>query len=291
MKMDWTFAASGPLDASLELAEGSISVDAADVTEATVSLEPMGRREDRAIAAIEEAEVSYDGQRLVVKIPKHVRRQGAIRMEIAIPHGSSVTARTASANVDVRGVLGDVDVATASGDVDCVGEAATAKVDTASGDATVGRVHGSAQGRTASGEINFESVGGELNVATASGDIEVGEVGGEATLNTASGDIRVHRLGAGAKVRAVSGDVELCLVERGDVTVSTTSGDVSVFVAKGVGTWLDVTSFSGTTSCTLPGDDGIRTTADLRLTCQTMSGDIDIRSADTPDSFSSGPAA
>jgi DUF4097 and DUF4098 domain-containing protein YvlB len=289
--MDWTFAAAGPLEARLELAEGSISVDAAEVSEATVSLEPMGRREDRAMAAIEEAEVICDGQRLVVKVPKHVRRQGPIRMEIAVPERSSVSARTASANVEVRGVLGEVDVATASGDVDFVGEAEKARIDTASGDATVGRVRGSAQGRTASGELNFESVGGELNVATASGDIEVGEVGGEATFNTASGDVRVHRLGAGAKVRAVSGDVELCLVERGNVTVSTTSGDVAVYVARGVGTWLDLTSFSGTTTCTLPGDDGMKSTADLRLTCQTMSGDIDVRPADMPDSSFSGPAA
>lgn len=289
--MDWTFAAPGPLEASLELTEGSISVDAAPVSEARVSLEPMGRREDRAMAAIEEAEVSCDGRRLVVKIPKHIRRQGPIRMEVSIPEGSAVSARSASANIEVRGVLGAVDMATASGDVDCAGEAQSVRIDTASGDATVGRVHGPAEGRAASGELNFESVGGRLNVATASGDVEIGDVAGEATLNTASGDIRIHRLGSGAKVRAVSGDVELCLVERGEVTVSTTSGDVSVFVARGVGTWLDVTSFSGTTTCTLPAEDGIRSTAELRLTCQTMSGDIDIRSADAPDSSFSGPAA
>jgi DUF4097 and DUF4098 domain-containing protein YvlB len=133
---------------------------------------------------------------------------------------------------------------------------------------------------SASGELSFESVGGRVTISTASGDVELGDVAGAASVQTASGDVRVHRLGADGKVRSASGDVELCLVERGDVSVSTTSGDVLVYVAKGVGTWLDLTTFSGETNCSLPAEDGSSGTADLRLTCQTMSGDINVHLGD-----------
>lgn len=278
--MDWTFAAPGPLAATLELTAGSIFVSSHATSEATVSIEPLGFQIGKAREAIEAAEVSCDGDRLVVKIPQRHRKGVSLRMQVTLPEGSSIRASTASADVELRGLLASVDVSTASGDVDSTGDVESANVQTASGDTTFARVRSWADARSASGELSFESVGGRLTLSAASGDLEVGDVSGDASLSTASGDIRIHRLGASAKVKSASGDVELCLVERGEVIVSTTSGDVFVYVAKGVGTWLDLNTFSGDTHCSLPADDGGRSSADLKLTCQTMSGDIHVRASD-----------
>jgi DUF4097 and DUF4098 domain-containing protein YvlB len=278
--MEWTFAVAGPIDASLELASGSISVTARSGDEATVVLEPLGRNIERALEVIEAAEVTCDGKRLIVKVRKQSRRETPLRMEVTLPDGSSLRANAASADVSAHGYLGDVEINTASGDIDSTGEVESAKVNTASGDTNFARVRSSANANSASGELSFESVGGRLTLSTASGGVEVGDVAGDASVSTASGDIRVHRLGASGRMRSASGDVELCLVERGEVSVSTTSGDVLVYVAKGVGTWLDLTSYSGSTNCSLPAEDGNRSGAELRLTCQTVSGDIDVRMGD-----------
>src|SRR5581483_5517590 len=180
-----------------------------------------------------------------------------IGCRIRCPAGSSVTAKTKSADVTARGTIGGLDVRTASGDVEAVD------------------VAGSVNVKSASGDIRIHTVGGGLNVQTASGDVEIGAVRGPANVQTASGD--VHAM-------VVSGDLELGAVVRGQVNAQSVSGDVTVGVRRGSTAYLDCNTLSGDTSSDLdlqgdaPADGGPL----VEVRVKTVSGDIRITRAPAP---------
>ena len=66
------------------------------------------------------------------------------------------------------------------------------QVKTASGDVNLGDVPGDLNMETASGDLRLRRGGGSLRASTASGDIQVGVLRqGQASVRTASGDIQV----------------------------------------------------------------------------------------------------
>ena len=189
-------------------------------------------------------------------------REAALRLTVSIPPGSSLRASTASADVRVQGTADELEARTASGDV-------------AIGD-TCDRLKAS----TASGDVQWTSVTGDADVRTASGDVGGRSVGGKASVQTASGDVRLARIEHGARIRTASGDVMIGSAASGDIEITTASGDVTLGVDAGVGAWLDLVTVSGDTSCTLPPEPQGKTDAELRISCQTVSGDILIRESD-----------
>ncbi len=106
------------------------------------------------------------------------------------------------------------------------------KITTASGDLIVTNVTGDVTATTASGDVRVEGVTGNVQAETASGDVEVINITGAANAKTASGDVEVAitRLeGAGdLKFSSASGDVDVQLPASldADVELSTISGDV-----------------------------------------------------------------
>ena len=77
---------------------------------------------------------------------------------------------------------------------------------------------------------------------------------------------------------ASSGDVSLARVAAGAVSLASLSGDLDVGVAPGIGLYLDLSSLSGQITNELD-DSGAEQTADARLTCRTVSGDVRIHRA------------
>ena len=75
-----------------------------------------------------------------------------------------------------------------------------------------------------------------------------------------------------------SGDLRLGAVRRGEVRLSTASGDVEVGVAAGTSVWLDLSTAAGTTRSNLeqsgPPASG---KPDLSVHVSTASGDIELR--------------
>ena len=260
--MDWTFPVTGAITAHLELAAGSVEVELGPTDEAKVRPTPLGRDSDRAQEQIAQAEVSCDGSRLDVIVPKRWTREVELRLNVVLPAHSALHVRTASADIACTGPIGVFEAKTASGDVfvqdDCDG----------------------AEINTASGDVRLASVLGEVDVKTASGDVVTHAIGGRLSIVTASGDVRATSLAHDARIRAASGDITIGTAFDGDLSVNTVSGDVKIGVGAGVGTWLDLVTVSGTTRCTLPAEGDGKSAATLRISCHTVSGDILIRSGD-----------
>ncbi len=129
-----------------------------------------------------------------------------------------VRVRTASGDVQVADVSGDLNVATASGDARLVGIAGDLTIHTASGDVLADRLSGGLTGRTASGDLQVrDAVLERFTLGSASGDLSL-----DAAL-TGPGPYRVE---------TVSGDIDLLLglspSAAATLTFQAVSGDASV---------------------------------------------------------------
>lgn len=157
-----------------------------------------------------------------------------IRLELAIPRAMGAKISTASGDVDVSGVDGEVSLTAASGDIALSTVTGAITVNTASGDVKVSEC--------TSASLQLRSASGDMDVAIAP------PTPISARIDTASGDVTL-RIAADARVRidaaSLSGEVTVhapLQVEElkrsrlvgvlnapdGSVKVCTASGDVSI---------------------------------------------------------------
>jgi DUF4097 and DUF4098 domain-containing protein YvlB len=156
-------------------------------------------------------------------------------------------------------------------------------VHSASGDVYVETVTGNLDAKLSSGDLLVDEVTGDGGAHSASGDVTIGGVGGDLRITTASGDVRVSRCAGSATARTASGDIILDRVHRGEVKANTASGDVQIGVQRGTGVWLDLSTVSGSTTTDLAiADDQPEQPRDTKVTLRvrTASGDIRVRRAD-----------
>ncbi|WP_116247117.1 DUF4097 family beta strand repeat-containing protein [Nocardiopsis sp. FIRDI 009] len=112
-------------------------------------------------------------------------------------------------------------------------------------------------------DLEAETVG-SLRAVTVSGDVEIQKVTGAAQVQTTSGDVDLDLTGPTTTVQSVSGDITLTAA--GQVTVSTTSGDVRAELATDESVSLATVS-GGIRTHTRPGHQP-------RLTTTSVSGRI-----------------
>lgn len=222
---------------SVRNVSGDINITGQEGDSVTVNAIKEGR--DRELVEIEDK--SGAGRvDLGVKYPRECNCDASVRFEIRVPRGMRFNfsnLSTASGNIQLKGVSGQVKVSTASGDV------------------LVEDVAGEINASTASGQMNVRNVTGTVSAQSASGDVKVDiarlEGAGDLKFSTASGDVDVRlpsSLDADVKLSTLSGKVstnfplEVKESERGPGTtaagligsgtrrlrISSASGDVSL---------------------------------------------------------------
>src|SRR6185503_11487633 len=193
------FEVHGPAELDVRLTSGLVEIETSD-DGTRVELELVAHDEESQ-ALVDNARVEFQDHhgrpQLLVDVPQRrgggfsvgfiFGRQG-ITCRIRAPHGSPLSVRTKSADIDARGLLGSLSVATASGDV------------------RADRVEGSVNVKSASADVEIREVQGSLNVQTASGDVSVDVVRGSVNVTTASGDVRVDDAHDSVNANTVSGD-------------------------------------------------------------------------------------
>jgi hypothetical protein len=252
---------AGPYAVEVRNPAGSVTVETLeDTPEYVVEIEPL---DSAAEELIDRVDLFLVGSRLRVHVPeRRLLRTPAFAIRVTAPTGAATRIAVASADTELRGEFGRVELTGASGDA-VVESCSDLQLRTASGDARIGTVAGRATVGSASADLRVESVGGGLEVKTASGDIEVGSVSGDVSVTTASGDVGIDRAAGGT------------------VGVKTVSGDIEVGVVPGLRVWLDLSSISGRMESQLDGDDGTAGDGPAQITValRSVSGDQRVRRA------------
>lgn len=257
----YEFDCPTPVHLLTRLGGGALEIVAEPRATATVEVAPYDDS-DAAREAAANTRVDLRDGRLVVEPPEIgawlFRRSPRLRVDVRVPLGCTLHVKVASASVS------------------CHGRYASAVVNSASGDIYVEQVTGDLSANTASGDVRLIEVGGHLRVIAASGDLSAQAVGGEVTAHAASGQVEIEQAGAGVRATTASGDVRVGAARRGTIRINTASGDVSVGVAQGTGVWLDLITMSGATRSDLAVGEPAGARRDLTVQVRTASGDIDL---------------
>lgn len=182
-------------------------------------------------------EISRQGRRIkvTVELPDdhgRDRRSKEADLEIRVPSGSQLTVDAVSADVDVAGVRGSLELRSVSGDVTVQDGGDRVHARSISGDVMV---HGGSErvrASTASGDVTVRGAGGSVDASSISGsvDVESGTVT-DGNFESTSGMIRfvgTFASGAVARFETVSGGVRLVLPRAvsAHFEIETFSGDI-----------------------------------------------------------------
>ncbi len=169
-----------------------------------------------------------------------------------------------SGGVVLDWVRGDTVVSTTSGDIGLGETEGALNLSSTSGNFTLERADGGIDVSTTSGDISLGEVEGDMDISstsgivrlrkgsgrfegeTSSGDIRLEELEGAFSLSTSSGDVLLASGKGWGTTETISGDVEIVLQGlEGDVTISTTSGNVDMVLTEAASFTLDFDSASG----------------------------------------------
>jgi hypothetical protein len=247
-----SFSTPGAVTLDIRIPAGDIEIETDDAGETAVELQARGRDGEELER---DAEISMrprgDGYEVRIEAGRgrgglFGLRGGEYRVRVAAPHGATVQANLASADISGRGRYSELEVKVASGDVE------------------------------------FDDVSGEARVNAASGDVRLVHVG-RAKINSASGDVRIDKSAEGGDVNTASGDVAIDSVISGDMRINSASGDIEVGIAKGSRLLVDAQTLSGDTSSELDLESGSTIETDegplVELKARSMSGDISVKRA------------
>lgn len=280
--MEKHFETTGPINLTVELQQGDITLRAREASTTEVRLIPRGPRGE---ALVDQFTVEARGNDVVVIAPK--TREGGfgfgsrttVDVEVDLPAGSMLRIRTGSGDVSASGWFGEASVSTGSGDVR-VDDLESAELRSGSGDINARAVGGAALAKTGSGDISLESAGGRVELSSGSGDVRLGHAEGTVTAKTGSGDLEIGGSSGDIDLMTGTGDVKLGAVNGGRVRARTGTGDVSIAVALGVAAYLDLNTVTGQVAVDLDEAEGPEgAEARTSLTVHSGSGDIHVRRA------------
>jgi DUF4097 and DUF4098 domain-containing protein YvlB len=261
-----TFDTPGPIRARIEVVHGAVQVRADDRHDTTVTVRPRNERSSADVAAAEQTQVTFSDGELLVRSTSRPRllffgSGPEIEVDVVLPTGSSLDARTTAGEVTCAGRLGAVELASKYGDL---------RLDQA----------GSLRARTSSGDIAAAGVDGETEAITSYGNVRVGETTGPARLETGYGDVTVDRALGSLTGSTKYGQVRVGQAVRGSLVLETAYGEVEAGVREGTAAWLDVHSGAGRIRNLLAEADGPEGAAEtVEIHARTSYGDILIRRA------------
>ena len=211
-----------PVELDLHIPIGTIDVETVDGDESFVTVTGSEK-------ILAQMRVELEGRKLIVALKgKHPFGitisigdfnfgSGGLHVKARVPHSSTATVTTATADTKLRGQYASLTTKSASGDLVVDGE-----------------------------------VEGDATVKTVSGDVRIGRIGGELRATTVSGDVTAGAVDGSIELKSVSGDVRFDSVREGTVTVQSVSGDIEVGVAPGTNLDVDAGSVSGDLSSEVP---------------------------------------
>jgi DUF4097 and DUF4098 domain-containing protein YvlB len=222
---------------------------------------------------------------------------------ILVPTKTKLDIRSASADVNVRGIenqvnvwvasgdvlleniIGDVNANSASGNLEVYGAQGRINLKGASSDIKIRRTKGSMNLTTASGDIYGEKIEGNLSISQASGDLELYEINGDITAKGASGDKKIEQKQGSLNLNSSSGDIEAKtdILPNKEYFMESASGDVKLYIPSQSKADIELRTASGNIDCKIPMElriasakkiEGKANQGGSQIQIETTSGDI-----------------
>jgi hypothetical protein len=182
---------------------------------------------------------SYTGAKIFVESSDDGNPQPA-KLEIWLPARAKLWVKTATADIDIIGAQGSLDLYVVSGTIDVNGNPRELNAEAIDGDIHITGSPNWVRGKTASGVISFRGASPDASFSTVSGAIKVdGGVFERAKLETVTGNIafsgRVDRSGS-FDFDTHSGNIDIAIPDKTDASFSvvTITGTITNNVSKKV---------------------------------------------------------
>lgn len=277
-----TFDTPTPITATVDLPIGEIRIVATDRADTTVEIHhsPADRAEAEAVAVeMTGDELRVQGRRLGLR-GLRIRTPGkSLEVEIGLPAGSSVSARTTYGGIHVEGRVGGCRAQATYGDVR-LQDAAAAELSTGYGQVRVtGTVEGDATVTADHGDVRLHRVGGDAELTTKHGAVHVDDVAGTVRLTGVHGDLEVDDAAGDVTARSAYGAVRLARVVRGEVSLTSTHGRLEIGVDPASAVWLDADTRGQVRNAleARPAPDGFAET--VAIHARSREGDVVVRRA------------
>lgn len=280
--MQYNYAASDVIEATINLAMGELQITAGDVDEVTVDVIPTQADRPSDVRAAGNTAVDFADGRLTITqkrenlISTWVNKSWSIDVHVRVPARSRFTVKSSYGNIRVRGPIGPSSLITSYGSI-TAGDVAELSAKTSHGEISVERLSGTSGLSGSSVEIG--EVYGNATVKTAHGNIAVDLVMGQLNAASGYGNIGVRALMGDVDARASHGKIRVSDAVGGNAWLETSYGDIEVGIRKGTLTWLDLDTKSGAVRNELdaagaeqPNDD--ETGDRLKVTARTNYGGV-----------------
>jgi hypothetical protein len=161
------------------------------------------------------------------------------RLDVMVPARAKVWVKTATAEIDVSGVTGELDLYVVGGKIRVSGKPAELNAEAIDGDIEVNGKPGWLRAKSASGSVTLNGSSSDVSISTVSGGITVNSV-------PADGGGKFER----AKIETVTGPIRFNAdIEKGAaINFDTHSGSMDIAIPRRTGADFEVASIAGTIS-------------------------------------------
>jgi DUF4097 and DUF4098 domain-containing protein YvlB len=176
------------------------------------------------------------GMKMFVE-PLNDRNPQPTRLDVMVPMRAKVWVKTATAEVEVSGVAGELDLYVVGGKIRVSGNPSELNAEAIDGDIEVNGKPGWLRAKSASGTVTFNGSSGDASISTVSGGITVNSV-------PAEGSGKFER----AKLETVTGPIRFNAdIQRGAaIDFSTHSGALDIAIPRRTGADFEIASIAGT---------------------------------------------
>ena len=219
------FSATGRID--LSVPAGDISVDGWDRDEVRV----------RGTSERGDLELGITGTRLSVTASAVRRRLGATRLEVTVPRGASVSLRSHSGALSIRGIRGDVTASATSGSIE------------------TDDVRGGVSLTTVTGDIRGERLAGNTKAVAVNGNVALRNVEGEVYASTTNGRVLLSGIRSrSVRALSVNGIVEFegTFDRAGTYEFQAHNGNITIYLPDGAQATLELGTYGGHVESDIP---------------------------------------
>jgi len=274
-----TFAASGPIIATVVVAGAQVRVTASDQTDTVVLVEPINKASQSDVKVANKTKVDFADGQLSVKTTVSGDKNGSVAITIDLPAGSSLVAYLAHSDVHADGSLGECELHMASGRVQ-LDRINALQADIAAGEVTIGHIAERANIDGAAFAMRISEVQDNVRLSSSGGQTWIGHAWADLNLSNGSGGFDIDRADGSVTAKTGDGAIRIGRLTRGPAELLNGSGDIEVRISEGTAARVDASSERGSVRNSVPSqEDPDMPDNKVTVHARTRNGDIIIERA------------